>query len=30
MGVYLLFNKKLTLTLNDCLINFFLIKGLQK
>lgn len=30
MGVYLLFNKKLTLTLNDCLINFFLNKGFTK
>lgn len=30
MGVHLLFNKKLTLTLNDCLINFFLNKGFTK
>ena len=30
MGVYLLFNKKLTLTLNDSLLNYFINKGFTK
>lgn len=30
LGVYLLFNKKLTLTLNDSLLNYFLNKGFTK